>query len=389
MTKRKILFVNGHMRYGGVERSLLDVLSNINYEKYDVDLLLIEGKGEYYSDIAPQVNIIFKNLSNTHGSFIKSIVQCIKKKDLLSLLARIIFLGRKLIHPNLLMLLSVPLLGRKSYDFAVAYRPGLCTDLVYYAINAKNKTTWWHHGEMNLSDNQLREFEKICTKLKNIVIVSKASEKMLLEAIPSIRKFTTIIPNMIDYKSINIRAMEFVPNFNKEKKHFVTCCRIAPEKHIENIIYASDLLLQRGFTNFQWHVIGDGEELKKMQTLSLSKNKKLTKHVLFEGKKANPYPYIKHADLYIHTSYVESQGLSILEAMALNIPCIITDNTGIRDYADINNSVIVKQGAEPLVNAILEIAHNRQKYNLLKLGTKCPDKFTAKNIIKKIDQFLY
>lgn len=374
------------MRYGGIERSLLDVLRNINYEKYDVDLLLLEGKGEYFANIPPQINIIYKNLNNTYGSFIRSIGQCLKKKDLLSLFARILFLGRKLIHSNLLKLLRIPLLGSKTYDFAVAYRPGIYTDLVQYTVIAKNKTTWWHHGEIKLSDKQLKEFEKTCVKLKNIVVVSKASEKMLSEAMPSIGKYITIIPNMIDKKNINIMAMEFEPNFNKEKKHFVTACRISPEKHIENVIYASDLLIQRGFTNFQWHVIGDGDDLKKIQ--ALSKNRKMTKYILFEGKKANPYPYIKYADIYIHTSYVESQGLAILEAMALNTPCIITDNTGIRDYANINNSIIVRQGAEPLANAILEIAQDRQKYNLLKLGTKCPDRFTSKNIIKKIDQFL-
>jgi glycosyltransferase involved in cell wall biosynthesis len=384
--KKKILFINGHMSYGGVERSLLDLLRNINYEKYEVDLLLLEGKGEYFENIPIQTNIIYKNLNNTHGSFIKSIGQCLKQRDLLSLFTRILFLGGKVLHPYVLKLVRIPLLGNKAYDFAVAYRTGICTALVEYVVKAKNKTTWWHHGEINLLDEQLKAFEKTCIKFKNIVVVSKSCEKMLIEVIPSIRKYITIIPNMIDIKNINVMALKFTPNFNKEKKHFVTACRIAPEKHIENVIYTSELLIQQGFTNFQWHIIGDGDDLKKMQALSNAR--KTTNHILFEGKKANPYPFIKYADIYIHTSYIESQGLSILEAMALKTPCIITDNAGIRDYANINNSIIVNQGVEPLVNAILEIAYDRGKYNLLKQGTKCPDKFIAKNIIKKIEQFL-
>lgn len=387
MMKKKILFVNGHMKYGGVERSLLDILRNINYEKYDVDLLLLEGKGEYYEDIPPQVTIIFKNLNNAHGSFIRSIGQCIKKKDLLSFFARILFLGSKLVHPIFLKFLRIPLLGAKKYDLAIGYRYGICTDLVLYAVSAKNKATWWHHGEMNLSVKQLKIYEKTCTKLKSIVVVSKACEKILSEAIPSIRKYITIIPNMIDNECINGKALEFEPNFNREKKHFVTACRIAPEKHIENVIYASDLLVKNGFSRFEWHIIGDGDDLLKMQTLC--KNRKMSKYVIFEGKKANPYPFIKNADLYIHTSYIESQGLSILEAMALNTPCIITDNLGIRDYATINNSVIVKQGPEPLANAIIQLINDEQKYHLMKLGAKCPDKFSNKNIIKKLEQFLF
>ena len=45
--KRTILFINGHLEAGGCERSLTDVLKNINYDKYEVDLLLLERRGDY------------------------------------------------------------------------------------------------------------------------------------------------------------------------------------------------------------------------------------------------------------------------------------------------------------------------------------------------------
>ena len=43
--KRKILFINGHLNTGGVEKALIDVLRHIDYERLDVDLLLLEGLG--------------------------------------------------------------------------------------------------------------------------------------------------------------------------------------------------------------------------------------------------------------------------------------------------------------------------------------------------------
>ena len=45
--------------------------------------------------------------------------------------------------------------------------------------------------------------------------------------------------------------------------------------------------------------------------------------VILEGEQSNPYPYVKSAHIYVHSSYVESQGLTILEAMALGIPCVV------------------------------------------------------------------
>ena len=374
------------MRYGGIERSLLDVLRNLDYEKYEIDLLLIEGKGDYFKEIPPQVNIIYKDLNNTYGPFLNSIVNSLKRKDLLSLFTRFIFLGKKVIDPSFLKFLRIPLLGNKYYDFAIGYRTGICTDIIQYTVKANKKATWWHHGMINLSEKQLKEFEQISHHLKNIVVVSESCEKMLVEAKPFIKNYITIIPNMVDDECINQKALEFTPNYAPKKLHFVTACRISPEKHVENIIFASEILLKKGFSDFQWHLIGDGDDFEKLQTVV--KDKSMSEHVIFEGKKENPYPYMKKGDLYIHTSYVESQGLSILEAMALNVPCIITDNEGIRDFANINNSIIVNQDADHLANAILEIVNNKEKYNLLKLNTKCPDRFAAISIIKKIEQFL-
>ena len=95
------------MRYGGIERSLLDVLRNLDYEKYEIDLLLIEGKGDYFKEIPPQVNIIYKDLNNTYGPFLNSIVNSLKRKDFLSLFTRFIFLGKKVIDPSFLKFLRI------------------------------------------------------------------------------------------------------------------------------------------------------------------------------------------------------------------------------------------------------------------------------------------
>ena len=49
--KKKILFVNGHLNVGGIEKSLTDLLNHLDYHKYKVDLLLLEEKGDYLPQI--------------------------------------------------------------------------------------------------------------------------------------------------------------------------------------------------------------------------------------------------------------------------------------------------------------------------------------------------
>ena len=50
------------------------------------------------------------------------------------------------------------------------------------------------------------------------------------------------------------------------------------------------------------------------------------------GKKENPYPFIKFANILIHTSPVESQCITVLEAMALKTPCVIRESIGPKEY---------------------------------------------------------
>ena len=69
--KKRLLFVNGHLNVGGVERSLVDLLKYIDYDKYEVDLVLFEELGDYIDEIPANVNVIFYDLTKTYGSLFK------------------------------------------------------------------------------------------------------------------------------------------------------------------------------------------------------------------------------------------------------------------------------------------------------------------------------
>ena len=71
--KKRLLFVNGHLNVGGVEKSLVDLLKAIDYDKYEVDLVLFEELGDYIDEIPKEVNIKFYDLTNTYGAFLKCI----------------------------------------------------------------------------------------------------------------------------------------------------------------------------------------------------------------------------------------------------------------------------------------------------------------------------
>jgi glycosyltransferase involved in cell wall biosynthesis len=55
----------------------------------------------------------------------------------------------------------------------------------------------------------------------------------------------------------------------------------------------------------------------------------LADHVRFVGRRADPYAFIRAADLLIHPSRTEGQGLVLLEATLLRTPVLASDVGGI------------------------------------------------------------
>ena len=52
MEKRNVLFVMSSLRNGGAERSLVNLLQLLDYDRYNVDLLLFQNEGgEYHLEL--------------------------------------------------------------------------------------------------------------------------------------------------------------------------------------------------------------------------------------------------------------------------------------------------------------------------------------------------
>ncbi len=382
--KKRILLVNGHLNVGGVEKSLVSLLRHLDYGKYEVDLLLLEDEGDYIHEIPQEVLVIFKDLTNTYGSVKTSLKRCLAERDWLCFRMRLISLLVNLFNKRCLKLANRLLLGRAVYDCAIGYRPGICSDLVAYAIKAPKKMTWWHHGELNMNAVQLAEYEQVCNRFDNIVAVSDGCAEILRQAIPGIAGKVTVIPNILDVLSVQTKAELFNPCRHQSKLRFVTVGRLSPEKHVENAVYAAERLIQWGLTDFTWHIIGDGEDRGKIENLICDKQ---LQHVFsMEGSLPNPYPYMKRADLYVHTSYVESFGLTILEAMALSVPCVVTRSLGPESYIrNGENGILVEKNTESLAMALLNIIQSPDIFATLRTNTCCPSRFFPENVIRGVE----
>ena len=376
---KKLLFINGHLNTGGVEKSLLDILKHLDYEKFEVDLLLLEELGDYASEIPEQVHVQLRCLKNTYGSVPSSLLHCIRQRDWFCFRMRLIFLMMKLFRQKEIRFARKFLTGNQHYDCVIGFRPGICTQIAAFAVNADKRITWWHHGEINVEHNSYLEAANACDQ---IAVVSEACRSMLADAFPTLEQKLTIVPNMLDVNSVCEKAETFQPYAQSDMLHIVTLCRLSPEKHIENAVFAAQKLKEKGIT-FQWHVVGGGSIENDLRNAAAAAN--VQDVFLFEGNQPNPYPYLINADLFVHPSYVESQGIVVLEAMALGVPCVVTKSLGPCEFVEDGvNGVLTKQSPESLAEKVIEILTDRALYERIKANTHCPEQFASSKVMNLI-----
>lgn len=386
--KKKILFINGHLNSGGVEKSLVDILRHLDYNKYDVELLLFEGLGDYVDLLPKELKVRLVDLHNTYGSLWDSLIRCIRHKDMLCFKLRLIMFMQKFENVSNLRHIRKAMFDDKKYDVVIGFRPGICTNIAAFAVDAEKRVTWWHHGEYNLDKKTEADYLMACRKMDKVVAVSESCSAFFDENIPEISDKLTVIPNLLDTESIESKSEMFNPYTSDVAcHHLVSVGRLVPEKHIENAIIATAYLIEKGFTDFKWYVVGDGTERKKLEQLAIEKG--VGDHVIFIGNQPNPYPYMKYADVFVHPSYVESQGLVVLEAMSLGVPCVVTRSLGTCEYIEDGvNGILTEQCADDLSEKVLTILDNNGLYDTIKKNTKCPKQFLPDSVMQSINSLL-
>lgn len=322
----KILFVNGHLSVGGVEKSLVDVLNSIDYSKHEVDLLLFEGGGEYLSQIPPEVRIIHCDLRRTFGSFGGAIRRAVKNRDFKSIVLKVILTICSRFGVKYTSLFRFLKITDKYYDCAIAYRVGICTDYVSFAVSAPKKYMWWHYGDFWYTENIVMEWRKSLKNINGIVCVSMATKKMIEPHFPDHVGKMLVVPNMILPNDIYFKAGLYNPYVNFSDIIFVSVGRMSGEKRMVYSVYVMNELIKKGFKNIKWFLVGDGPELNNIK--EEIKHFNLEDRIICVGNQCNPYPYVKNADMCVHMSYIESQGLTVLEAMTLGVPCVVTKSLG-------------------------------------------------------------
>ena len=110
-------------------------------------------------------------------------------------------------------------------------------------------------------------------------------------------------------------------------------------------------MLNNGYENFKWYVVGDGKERENIEKKIIEQN--IDEYIEMIGVTENPYPYYKDADIYVQTSLHEGFCITLAEAKVFQLPIITTDVAGA--YEQIlseKDGYIVERSAEKMARQI-------------------------------------
>lgn len=186
----------------------------------------------------------------------------------------------------------------------------------------------------------------------------------------------------IDQKEVN----NLRKTLNLSKKDFVILFvgRLAEEKNVEFLINAQKKLVEKN-KNIKLIIVGDGPDKEKYE--ELSKTLGIEKNVIFTGKAAwGDIPYYYHVSTVFATaSKTETQGLTIIEAMASSIvPICMRDEAFISMVTEELNGLFFET-EEEYISHIERLYNN--KNDLIKIGKQAriqAEHYSSKNYAERV-----
>ena len=204
-----------------------------------------------------------------------------------------------------------------------------------YHTMYKDYTHYVTHGYFDKSSQKIVEYltKFFCDTTAKELIVPTTKTYNLLKESYKLEKNIHIIPTGIEvdrFFSENIdkktkNSLKRKLNITKKDTVIIFVGRLAKEKNIEFLINCHKKIITEK-PNIKLMIVGDGPDREKLE--ELTRNLEIDKNVIFTGKVAwEDIPYYYHvSDIFATASTSETQGLTVIEAMAANLPAVCIDD---------------------------------------------------------------
>lgn len=348
---KKITIMNLHLGVGGIEKyvsSLCEMLKD-NYEINLVITYKLNDKPSFSFNKKIKITYLIDGKSNR-----QEIKDSIKNRRIFSLIKEVFK--------------AVKILIMKKRRTIKAIKNLNCD----YVITTRTYETKLVNKYLNKSS-----IKKIATDHN---YPTKKYKKDLIKSVSNYDKLVVVNEEIknIYYKEIGNKVTSinnFINNLSAKRhdensKNLIAVGRFSKEKGFDDLIDIMSMIVKKD-KNITLTLIGDGEEFEnikeKIKFLKLEKNIKLTGYLNQEEIEK----YMLNSSIYLMTSFTESFGLVMIEAMNYGLPIVAFDSAcGARVLLKQTNTLVENRNKDAYVKLILEILNNKDKMHELSKKSK-------------------
>lgn len=341
----KILHIITSLELGGAEKLLLDLIPAQKKQGAEVELLVLDTKGEKFIDEYKKRGIKIHTTKINNKFSLRNVLEI-----------------SKIIKNNKFQIVHAHLIHAQIWTSVARY---LNKNIIY--ITTEHST---HNRRRN--NKVYKALDRfIYNSYSKVIAISEATAKELIRWTGISLKKVEIISN-----GVSLRAFMGKP---KEKKgnNLIMVSRFHPSKDHLTVIRAMEKLPKDYTITF----VGEGEtqEIAKREVLMLNLNNR----VQFLGYSNSVSSLLKRSDIAIQSSNFEGFGLSALEAMASGTPIIASNVEGLSNVVGDSGLLFELGNVNDLVEKILSLEDSKFYLEKSKAGIRNSLTYSIESTAKK------
>ncbi len=366
---KKVLFFIPNLMHGGAEKVLVNLVNNLDKDKYDITLQTIfdEGVNKKYLNKNIKYKYIFKNLFRGSTTLFK-----IFKPE---------FLYRHLI--------------KDEYDIVVSYLEGP-TARIISSCPYKSKKISWIHIEMTDTKKfsngfrNLEETKECYSKFDKIICVSNNVKEEFFKVSRLDSNNMSVLYNTNETDYILEKSKESVDDINFDKNTINICSvgKIIDTKGYDRLARVHKRLKEENL-NHRIYILGIGEDQKKIEKYLTDNN--LQETFTFIGFRDNPYKYVSKCDLFVCSSLREGFSTAVTESLIVGTPVVSTLCSGAHELLGENNEygIVVENSEDGIYEGLKTLLNNTDLLNYYKEKAKERGSlFSKENTVKAVENMI-
>lgn len=367
---KKVTILALHLGYGGIEKAIT-TLANSICDSYDVEIISIyklreksafeidkkvQVKYLIESDIAERVKLYKELLFKFKWlKLIKALWNDYLKKLKIIALLKDVFCGLKvMLYDRKRKMIQE--IKKCDADVIISTRDLLNNWLGKYGQNRSKKVAWehnHHHGNVKYAENLVDS----CKNIDELILVSDSLRSFYKKKIKEkgYKCKCTYIPNTIDTIPKTVAPLT--------ENRIISVGRFSREKGVPDLVEVFKLAYDKN-PSLRLELVGDGPQknmvVDKIYEYGLEKI--VTVHGFLPKKEVDNL--LQKASLYVMTSFTESFGIVLIEAMSHGLPCLAFSSAeGACDLIeqDKNGYLIDERNQEEMAQKIVEIMNDYEK----------------------------